>query len=49
VGKCGKVWESVGKCGKVWESVGKCGKVWERRKAWHRLDGVQDADKGYLT
>jgi hypothetical protein len=44
VGKCGKVWESVGKCGKVWESVGKCG-----RKAWHRLDGVQDADKAYLT
>jgi hypothetical protein len=34
----------VGKCGQVWESVGKCG-----RTAWHRLDGVQDADKGYLT
>jgi hypothetical protein len=48
VGKCGpsvgQVWASVGQ---VWASVGQCGKVWE--KSVHRLDGVQDADKGYLA
>jgi len=36
--------QGVGKCGPGWARVAKCG-----RKAWRILDGVQDADKGYLT